>query len=87
MLVFNRPRRYIYYFFRKVGFPFRNLLSASAEEKKSNFSTLMAAMNPIEISSSDSELEIEDEGDRNTSSLRVLPEWEVTHGTNSRSTG
>ncbi|XP_022743680.1 LOW QUALITY PROTEIN: helicase-like transcription factor CHR28 [Durio zibethinus] len=60
-----------------VGFPFRNLLSASAEEKKSNFSTLMAEMNPIDISSSDSELEIEDDGDR---TLRVLPEQAYTHG-------
>ncbi|XWS63266.1 hypothetical protein CRYUN_Cryun06bG0080400 [Craigia yunnanensis] len=40
----------------------------------------MAAMNPIDISSSDSELETEHVGDRNTSSLRVLPEWAVTHG-------
>ncbi|XVE92956.1 hypothetical protein REPUB_Repub01dG0148800 [Reevesia pubescens] len=47
----------------------------------------MAAMNPIDISSSDSELEIEDDRDRNTSSLRVLPEFAVRHGTNSRSTG
>ena len=47
----------------------------------------MAAMNPIDISSSDSELEIEDARDKNTSFLRVLPEWAVTHGTNSRSTG
>ncbi|XP_022725668.1 helicase-like transcription factor CHR28 isoform X2 [Durio zibethinus] len=47
----------------------------------------MAAMNSIDISSSNSELEIEDVGNKNTSSLRVLPEWAVTHGTNSRSTG
>ncbi|KAK6282168.1 hypothetical protein POUND7_015993 [Theobroma cacao] len=70
-----------------AGFPFRNLLSASVEEKKSNFSILMAAMNPIDISSSDSDLEIEDDRDTNTSSLRVLPGWAVTHGSNSRGTG
>ena len=46
----------------------------------------MAAMNAIYISSSDSELEIEDV-DRNTSSLRVLPEWAAIYGTNSRSSG
>ncbi|XVF44603.1 hypothetical protein PTKIN_Ptkin02bG0137500 [Pterospermum kingtungense] len=46
----------------------------------------MAAMDPIDISSSDSELDIEDVGDKNTSSSRVLPEWAVRHGTNS-STG
>ncbi|XVE66388.1 hypothetical protein DITRI_Ditri08aG0076500 [Diplodiscus trichospermus] len=40
----------------------------------------MAAMNPIDISSSDSELEIEDDVDRNTLSLRVLQESEATHG-------
>ncbi|KAE8668292.1 putative protein arginine N-methyltransferase 6-like [Hibiscus syriacus] len=47
----------------------------------------MAAMNPIDISSSDSELEIEDTEDRNFSSLRALPEWAVKHGKNLRSTG
>ncbi|KAK9001283.1 hypothetical protein V6N11_083071 [Hibiscus sabdariffa] len=47
----------------------------------------MAAVNPIDISSSDSESETEDVGARNASSLRVLPQWAVTNGTNSRSTG
>ncbi|TYG80671.1 hypothetical protein ES288_D02G235300v1 [Gossypium darwinii] len=46
--------------------------------------TLMAATNPIDISSSDSELEIEDDEDKITSSSRPLPEWAVKHGTNSR---
>ncbi|TYH85048.1 hypothetical protein ES332_D02G238500v1 [Gossypium tomentosum] len=49
--------------------------------------TLMAATNPIDISSSDSELEIEDDEDKITSSSRPLPEWAVKHGTNSRGTG
>ncbi|KAK8311029.1 hypothetical protein V6Z12_D02G224200 [Gossypium hirsutum] len=44
----------------------------------------MAATNPIDISSSDSELEIEDDEDKITSSSRPLPEWAVKHGTNSR---
>ncbi|KHG28441.1 putative ATP-dependent helicase C23E6.02 [Gossypium arboreum] len=44
----------------------------------------MASTNPIDISSSDSELEIEDDEDKITSSLRPLPEWAVKHGTNSR---
>ncbi|GMJ06740.1 SNF2-RING-HELICASE-LIKE 2, chromatin remodeling 28 [Hibiscus trionum] len=47
----------------------------------------MAAVNPIDISSSDSEFETEDVGARNASSSRVLPQWAVTNGTNSRSTG
>ncbi|KAL4347297.1 hypothetical protein GQ457_17G004550 [Hibiscus cannabinus] len=46
----------------------------------------MAAVNPIDISSSDSESETEDVGARNASSLRVLPQWAVTNGSNSRST-
>ncbi|TYI37251.1 hypothetical protein ES332_A03G199700v1 [Gossypium tomentosum] len=46
--------------------------------------TLMASTNPIDISSSDSELGIEDDEDKITSSLRPLPEWAVKHGTNSR---
>lgn len=87
MLAFPRTCRYTDCFFPQAGFPFRNLLSTSVEEKKSNFSILMAAMNPIDISSSDSDLEIEDDRDTNTSSLRVLPGWAVTHGSNSRGTG
>ncbi|KAL4278546.1 hypothetical protein GQ457_03G005150 [Hibiscus cannabinus] len=47
----------------------------------------MAATNPIDISSSDSDLEIEDAEDRSFSSLRAPPEWAVKHGTNSSSTG
>ncbi|KAE8696603.1 SNF2 domain-containing protein [Hibiscus syriacus] len=46
----------------------------------------MAAVNPIDISSSDSEFETEDTGERNASFPRVLPQWAVTNGTNS-STG
>ncbi|XP_012459511.1 helicase-like transcription factor CHR28 isoform X3 [Gossypium raimondii] len=41
----------------------------------------MAAMNPIDISSSDSELETEDVGDRKASSSRILPQWAATNGT------
>lgn len=46
-------------------------------------------MNPIDISSSDSELETETEdvGDRKASSSRILPQWAATNGTNSRSPG
>ncbi|GLT87148.1 hypothetical protein SLE2022_052470 [Rubroshorea leprosula] len=52
-------------------------------------------MDPIEISSSDSDfdLEIENSGETDISSFRdsansrVLPQWAVTDGTNSRSTG
>ncbi|TYH77849.1 hypothetical protein ES332_D04G184400v1 [Gossypium tomentosum] len=40
----------------------------------------MAAMNPIDISSSDSELETEDVGDRKASSSRILPQWAATNG-------
>ncbi|KAK8303833.1 hypothetical protein V6Z11_D04G178800 [Gossypium hirsutum] len=47
----------------------------------------MAAMNPIDISSSDSELETEDVGDRKASSSRILPQWAATNGTNLRSPG
>ncbi|KAG8500478.1 hypothetical protein CXB51_002719 [Gossypium anomalum] len=47
----------------------------------------MAAMNPIDISSSDSELETEDVGDRKALSSRILPQWAATNGTNSRSPG
>ncbi|KAL1176220.1 hypothetical protein V6Z11_A04G143600 [Gossypium hirsutum] len=47
----------------------------------------MAAMNPIDISSSDSELETEDVADRKALSSRILPQWAATNGTNSRSPG
>ncbi|GMJ03408.1 SNF2-RING-HELICASE-LIKE 2, chromatin remodeling 28 [Hibiscus trionum] len=87
MLVFQRQCCYTDYFLPQVGFPLRNLLSTSIERKLITFSTLMAAVNPIDISSSDSDFETEDVGDRNASSSRVLPQCSVTNGTNSRSTG
>ncbi|KAB2087838.1 hypothetical protein ES319_A04G132500v1 [Gossypium barbadense] len=40
----------------------------------------MAAMNPIDISSSDSELETEDVADRKALSSRILPQWAATNG-------
>lgn len=82
MLVFCRPCPYTDYFFPQVGLPFRNLRSASAE-KKNNFSTLVAAMNPIDISSSDSEL---DEIDNYRDSDSPSPP-EIRQDTNSRSIG
>ncbi|KAK8561433.1 hypothetical protein V6N12_048504 [Hibiscus sabdariffa] len=84
---FPHEHCYTDYFLPQVGLPLRNLLSTSIERKLITFSTLMAAVIPIDISSSDSEFETEDIGDRNASSSRVLPQRAVTNGTNSRSTG
>ena len=72
--------------YHSLGFLLGICFLLQPRRKKINFSTVMAAMNAIYISSSDSELEIEDV-DRNTSSLRVLPEWAAIYGTNSRSSG
>ncbi|OMO98220.1 SNF2-related protein [Corchorus capsularis] len=47
----------------------------------------MAAITPIDISSSDTDSDWEIEEDTNTSSLRILPQWADTNGTNSRITG
>lgn len=52
----------------------------------------MAAMDPIDISSSDSDLEIgearqSETSHRQSSNLRILPPWGTNHGIKSRITG
>ncbi|GLT30945.1 hypothetical protein SLA2020_057180 [Shorea laevis] len=66
-----------------------------SSEREHHHSALVVSMDPIEISSSDSDfdLETENSGETDISSFResansgVLPQWAVTDGTNSRSTG
>ncbi|KAF5749845.1 hypothetical protein HS088_TW03G00171 [Tripterygium wilfordii] len=70
-----------------LGF-FHNLIG----ESRGHHSAFEAPMELIDISSSDSELEIEDVRGRHSSPIResanrVLPAWPNTHDTNSRSTG
>lgn len=50
----------------------------------------MAAIDPIDISSSDSDLEIGESDTseiRHSSNVRILPSWATKPGINSRSTG
>ncbi|XP_020534009.1 helicase-like transcription factor CHR28 isoform X2 [Jatropha curcas] len=83
-----------------VGFPLKNSLTKFAEERETNFikvretdhSTLMASVEPIDISS-DSDVVIEDDSDfdespvRRSTDSRILPSWASSSGTNSRSYG
>lgn len=87
----------------QVGILFRNYFANLAEEKATNLveerdthlSNSMAATNPIDISSSesDSDFDLEDDGEIEISPItgsansRMLPPWAVVHSTASRSTG
>ncbi|KAM2658221.1 hypothetical protein EV2_020960 [Malus domestica] len=65
-----------------IGLPARNSLSKLAEERETQFSTFMAQREFIDISSSDSELEIEE---REYGNSRVLPSSLSGPGSNPRS--
>ena len=72
------------------------ILFKSVSERESYHSNFMAAMDPIDItSSSDSDFDFEDDGELDASPVResvapansrVLPQWASTSGTNSKGT-
>ncbi|XP_057962777.1 helicase-like transcription factor CHR28 isoform X2 [Malania oleifera] len=70
-----------------VGLPFRNSFSRLIAEKENWHSAFVGAMDPIDISSSDSDWDIEDDSGHKSpiresapSNPRILPSWASTFG-------
>lgn len=80
-------------FYLQVSLPYRSYFFDLVDGTEGQYSTLMASTDPIDISSSDSDIEIEDGRNSNTSNVpqsgnkRTLPIWPNAHGNDSRNTG